>query len=174
MTPFSQWQATCERSSTRKSGFSFSSDSRVCEVQVARTMLPAALPDRMPVGASSMQTHSSGLKPLRSAPSTVRTSAARREGSQSRGGKEAGKGDRGPRTVRVGLRLALLDRLGRDEDLGRRQAGEGDRLRGVEVGRYGRKECLVSRCARHFDWLPSRRAPVRTLAAGKVANAPPR
>jgi predicted DNA-binding ribbon-helix-helix protein len=41
------------KSSTRKSGFSFSSDLRLCDVQVAKTKQPAALPERTPVGASS-------------------------------------------------------------------------------------------------------------------------
>lgn len=49
----SQAAWTCERSSTRKSGRSFSRAERSWDVHVARTRAPEALPERIPVGASS-------------------------------------------------------------------------------------------------------------------------
>ena len=55
-TPSIHWAETWERSSTRKSGFSASSDARECDVHVARTIAPDARPDRIPVGASSTTT----------------------------------------------------------------------------------------------------------------------
>lgn len=120
------------------------------DVQVAMTMLPAALPDRMPVGASA--TRKEGGNEVNSI--SFLALGNEREGGRTRnkgkGSRRVGDGrtlkadallgrDSIPlrtKKVRVGLGLALLDALGRDEDLGRRETGEGNGLGGVEVGRW--------------------------------------